>query len=102
MLSEQVLVLAEKGLDVDPLNATVGELDDFLRQLRSRIHAFEKSEFNDVEIPGREAVEKGWQQVTDAEAEYGFRRKGLLVSLVVMILLAVVIYLKIRELESDG
>jgi predicted CXXCH cytochrome family protein len=101
-LGEQVLVLAEKGLDVDPLNATIEELDDFLRQLRSRIHAFEKSEFNDVEIPGREAVEKGWQQVTDAEAEYRFRRNGLLVSLVVMILLAVVIYLKIRELESDG
>jgi predicted CXXCH cytochrome family protein len=101
-LGEQVLVLAEKGLDVDPLNATIEELDDFLRQLRSRIHAFEKSEFNDVEIPGREAVEKGWQQVTDAEAEYRFRRNGLLGSLVVMILLAVVIYQKIRELESGG
>jgi predicted CXXCH cytochrome family protein len=100
-LGDQVHVLAEKGLDIDPLNSTVEELEDFLRQLRSRIHSFEKSEFDDVETPGRGTVEKGWQQVTDAEAEYRFRRNGLLVSLVVMVLLVVVIYLKVRELESD-
>jgi hypothetical protein len=93
-------VLAEKGLDVDPLGSTVEELDDTLRQLRSRIHAFEKSEFQDVEMPGRETVEKGWQLVADAEAEHRFRRNGLLASLAFMILLVVVIYLKIRELES--
>jgi predicted CXXCH cytochrome family protein len=101
-LGEQVRVLAEKGLDVDPLGNTINELDDILRQLRSRIHAFEKSEFEDVETPGRQAVEKGWQLVADAEAEHRFRRNGLLVSLVVLVLLVVVIYLKLRELESDA
>jgi len=95
-----VHVLAEKGLDVDPLSATVEELGDHLRQARSRIHTFEKSEFDDVATLGREAIEKGRQLIDAAEAEYRFRRNGLIVSLAFMILLAVVIYLKIRELES--
>ena len=33
-------------------------------------------------------------------AEYRFRRNGLVVSLAFMVLLAVAIYLKIREIES--
>jgi predicted CXXCH cytochrome family protein len=99
-LGGSVHALAEKGLDVDPLSATVEELGDYLRQARSRIHTFEKSEFDDVAALGREAVEKGRQLIDAAEAEYRFRRNGLIVSLVFMVLLAVGIYLKIRELES--
>jgi predicted CXXCH cytochrome family protein len=99
-LGEQMHVLAEKGLDIDPLSSALEELDDSLRQLRSRIHSFEKSEFEDVETPGREVVEKGWRLVADAEAEHRYRRNGLIASLVVMVLLVVVIYLKLREIES--
>jgi predicted CXXCH cytochrome family protein len=100
-LGELVHVLAEKGLDTDPLAATVQELRDHLRQLRSRIHAFERSEFDEVEMPGRAAVEKGRQLIVEAEAEYRFRRRGLFVSLGFMILLALAIYLKIRQVESS-
>ncbi len=99
-LGESVHALAEKGLDVDPLSATVEELGDHLRQARSRIHTFEESEFDDVATLGRAAAEKGRQLIEAAEAEYRFRRNGLLVSLTFMVLLAVVIYLKIREIES--
>jgi predicted CXXCH cytochrome family protein len=99
-LGESVHTLAEKGLDVDPLSATVEELSDHLRQARSRIHTFEESEFDDVAALGHAAVEKGRQLIDAAEAEYRFRRNGLIVSLVFMVLLAVAIYLKIREIES--
>jgi predicted CXXCH cytochrome family protein len=99
-LGASVHELAEKGLDVDPLSATVEELGDYLRQSRSRIHTFNRSEFDDVATLGREAIEKGRQLIEAAEAEYRFRRNGLIVSLVFMVLLAVVIYLKIREIES--
>jgi predicted CXXCH cytochrome family protein len=99
-LGESAHVLAEKGLDVEPLSATVDELGDQLRQLRSRIHTFEKSEFDEVATLGRSAVEKGWQLVDEAGAEYRFRRNGLLISLGFMVLLAVAIYLKIRAIES--
>jgi predicted CXXCH cytochrome family protein len=99
-LGESVHALAEKGLDVDPLSATVEELGDHLRNARSRIHTFEESEFDDVATLGRAAVEKGRQLIEAAEAEYRFRRNGLVVSLAFMVLLAVAIYLKIREIES--
>jgi predicted CXXCH cytochrome family protein len=99
-LGGSVHTLAEKGLDVDPLSATVEELSDHLRQARSRIHSFEKSEFDDVATLGVEAIEKGRRLIEAAEAEYRFRRNGLIISLVFMVLLAVGIYLKIREIES--
>jgi predicted CXXCH cytochrome family protein len=99
-LDGSVHALAEKGLDVDPLGATIDELSDHLRQARSRIHTFEKSEFDDLAKLGGDAIEKGLQLIDAAEAEYRFRRNGLIVSLVFMVLLAVAIYLKIRELES--
>jgi predicted CXXCH cytochrome family protein len=98
-LAELIHPLAEKGLDVEPLAATVEELDDILRQSRSRIHAFDRSEFEELAIRGHEEIEKGWQLVADADAEYRFRRIGLVVSVGFMALLALVIYLKIREME---
>jgi hypothetical protein len=69
--------------------------------LRSYVHTFEKSEFEDVETPGLAAAEKGWQLVAEAEAEYRFRRNGLFVSLGFMILLVLAIYLKLRQVESS-
>jgi hypothetical protein len=73
-----------------------------LRQLRSRVHAFERSEFDEVAVPGRAAVEKGRELVAEARAEYRFRRNGLFVSLGFMILLVLAIYLKIRQVEAGG
>jgi predicted CXXCH cytochrome family protein len=101
-LAELVHELAEKGLDVDPLSETVEELEDILRQSRSGIHAFDRGEFEKVERRGREALEEGWQLVASAEEEYRFRRNGLLISVAIMVFLTVVIYLKIREIESRG
>ena len=101
-LGELVEVLAEKGLDVDPLGATVDELDDILRQSRSRIHAFDRSEFEELDNRGREEVRKGWALVSDAEGEYRFRRTGLRVAVGIMIFMGIVIYLKVREIESRG
>jgi predicted CXXCH cytochrome family protein len=99
-LGELVHGLAEKGLDVDPLAATVEELEDILRQSRSGIHAFDRGEFEKVERRGREGIEKGWQLVAEAEEEYQFRRRGLFAAVGIMIFLTAVIYLKIREIES--
>jgi predicted CXXCH cytochrome family protein len=99
-LGELIHGFAEKGLDVDQLAETVAELEDILRQSRSGIHAFDRGEFDKVEQRGREGIEKGWQLVAEAEKEYQFRRKGLLTAVGIMVFLTVVIYLKIRKIES--
>jgi len=85
---------------VDPLAATVDELEDILRQSRSGIHAFDRGEFEKVERRGREEIEKGWQLVAEAEEEYQFRRVGMYTAVGIMIFLTAVIYLKIRQIES--
>jgi len=101
-LDELIHPLAARGLDVDPLTAAVGELDDILRQSRSQIHAFDKGEFVALETRGRKQVEAGRALVAKAEAEYRFRRNGLFLAIGIMVFLAAVIYLKIREIESTG
>ena len=50
----------------------------------------------------RAAAEKGRQLIVEADAEYRFRRSGLFVSLGFMLLLALAIYLKIRQIDSNG
>ena len=47
-------------------------------------------------------VENAQALVAEAEEEYRFRRNGLLVAVGIMVFLAAVIYLKIREIESDA
>jgi hypothetical protein len=102
MLDGLIHPLARRGLDVDPLTATVGELGDIVRQSRSLIHAFDRGEFAALETRGRKQIETGRALVTEAEEEYRFRRNGLLVAVGIMVFLAALIYLKIREIESDN
>jgi predicted CXXCH cytochrome family protein len=92
--------LTEKGLDVDPLESAVEDLRESLRQARTRIHAFEISEFEPVVEKGREQVEKAWRLVDEARAEYRFRFNGLLTSVGLTAFLALMLYLKIRSIES--
>jgi predicted CXXCH cytochrome family protein len=101
LLGEQIEDLAERGLDVDPLTAKVEELGDILKQTRSRIHSFDRSEMEGIEARGQEALGAGAALVDEAEAEYRFRRNGLLVAVALMSLLALLTGLKIREIESN-
>jgi hypothetical protein len=53
-----------------------------------------------LEDQGRKAIETGRAAVGEAEAEYRFRRTGLFVAVGIMLFLAAVIYLKIRQIEA--
>jgi predicted CXXCH cytochrome family protein len=99
-LDGRIAHLAERGLDVEPIGATVEQLHDILRQARSRIHAFDRDEFAPVEKEGQSTLEAGWKLVADAEAEYRFRRNGLIISVGIMVFLAVLLWLKIREIDA--
>jgi len=100
LVVEQIEPLAERGLDVVPLSNVVNELRDILKQSRSRIHAFDRSEFEGIEARGNEALQSAANLIEKAEAEYQFRLKGLAAAVVLMILLATLLGLKIREMES--
>jgi predicted CXXCH cytochrome family protein len=91
--------LAKKGLDTEPLGATLIELQDGVRQLRSAIHAFDRSEFDRIAAPVQAAAEGAARQVEAADEEHRFRRRGLLFAIGSMVFLGIVLYAKIRQLE---
>jgi predicted CXXCH cytochrome family protein len=101
-LTARVSDLAERGLDPDPLSSTVEDLHETLRQARSRIHTFDRGEFDLVVLRGREAQAEGQKLLKDAEAEYRFRTRGLGLAVGVMAVLGILLYLKIREIDRRG
>ena len=92
--------LAEAGIDVEPLTAVIGELGESLVQSRTKVHSFDQGVFDTAANPGFATLDRGRKLVVEAKAEHGFRRKGLLVAIGSLSLLAVGLWLKIRGLNG--
>jgi predicted CXXCH cytochrome family protein len=91
--------LATRGLDAEPIFASLEELNEAMVQTRTRVHTFDRGGFDQGAKAGREAVAKTEKLIQAAQAEQRFRRNGLLVSIGLMAFLAVVMALKIRDLS---
>jgi predicted CXXCH cytochrome family protein len=91
--------LAKNGLDADPLHDKLNELVDTLKQARSHIHSFSRNSFEQVAAPGEKAIQSLSTLVEQAKAEYRLRQLGLLTSIVLLGLLMLTVYLKLRRLE---
>jgi predicted CXXCH cytochrome family protein len=98
-LEARVPDLAERGLNPDPLGSSVEDLHETLREARSRIHSFDRGEFDLVVARGREASIQARKLLETAEAEYRFRTRGLGVAVGAMALLGILLHLKIREID---
>jgi predicted CXXCH cytochrome family protein len=99
--STEILNRAERaGMEVSRPKFEMKEAADALTHARVLIHASSTAEVEKVVAPGLSASLKGYQAGVGALAERSFRRKGLAVSLVFIMFLAVLVYLKIRQIES--
>jgi predicted CXXCH cytochrome family protein len=99
--STDILNLAErKGMEVSKPKFELKAATDALTHVRVLIHSSSTAEVDKVAAPGMEAAGKGYQAGAAALAELSFRRKGLAVSLVFILFLALLVYLKIREIEG--
>jgi predicted CXXCH cytochrome family protein len=99
--SNDILSLAErKGMEVSKPRFELKGARDALTHARVLIHSSSIAEFDKVVGPGLEVAGKGYQAGQDALAELTFRRKGLAVSLVFVLFLAMLVYLKIRQIEN--
>ena len=99
--STEILNLAErKGMEVSKPKFELKGATDALTHARVLIHSSSTAEVDKVVGPGLEVAGKGYQAGLDALAELSFRRKGLAISLIFIIFLAVLVYLKIRQIES--
>jgi predicted CXXCH cytochrome family protein len=96
-----ILDRAERaGMDVSRPKFELAGAKDALTQARVLIHAFSPDEVEKTIVPGIEVADKSRQAGYDALAEWSFRRKGLGVSLFFILFLALVIYLKIKRIET--
>jgi len=73
---------------------------DALTHARVLIHSSSAAEVDKVIGPGLDVAGKGYQAGLAALAELSFRRKGLAVSLGFILFLALLVYLKVRQIES--
>ena len=91
--------LGERGLDAEPILASIEELNEAIVQTRSRVHTFDRGGFDQGAKLGRDAVAKSEALVVAARGEQRYRRNGLLISIGLMSLLAVAMGLKVREIS---
>ena len=82
--------LATRGLDAEPILASLEEVGEAIVQTRSRVHTFDRGGFDQGAKVGREAVAKTETLIEGARKEQRYRRTGLLVSIGLMSFLAVV------------
>lgn len=98
--SSEILQRAERaGMEVSRPKFELKGATDALTHARVLIHASSTAEVKGVVAPGIEVSAKGYQAGLSALAERTFRRKGLAVSLVFILFLAVVVYLKVKQIE---
>lgn len=99
--STEILNRAERaGMEVSKPKFELKGATDALTHARVLIHSSATVEVDKVVGPGLEVAKKGYQAGTAALAERRFRRKGLAVSLVFILFLALLVYLKVRQIES--
>jgi hypothetical protein len=76
------------------------EATDALTQARVLVHGVSSDEVQKAVDPGLAVAAKAYQAGQDAFAEMSYRRVGLVISLVFILFLAGLIYLKVRQIEG--
>ncbi|HET9063014.1 MAG TPA: cytochrome c3 family protein, partial [Candidatus Binatia bacterium] len=93
--------IARRGLDVEPIELALDSLADTLKQSRSAIHAFDRSQFDTTAAPAREAIDEIHKHVEQSKADFRYRLAGLLVAAAFILVTIVALWLKLRRIESD-
>lgn len=96
-----VLGKAERaGMEVSRPKFELSDARNSLTNARVLVHSFSVDEVEKVIKPGLETADRSEKAGNAALADLTFRRKGLGVSLFFILFVAVLIYIKVRQLES--
>jgi len=88
------------GMEVSRPKFELRDSSDGLTQARVLIHTVSADEVEKAIAPAKEIADKSFNAGDSAFAELNYRRTGLGVSLIFILFLAVLVYLKIRQIES--
>ena len=98
--ADAALVAAEEqGLDLSDVRFDLVGVGDVLVEARSKIHAFNRAEFDKTAMKGLTTLEAARKTIQEAIGEYRFRKVGMLISTLIVTLVAGLLYLKIRQLD---
>lgn len=101
--SDEVLSLAERsGMEVGQVKLEQAQARDALTKARVTIHAFQVDRLNQDIEAGMKVVEKTQKAGHAALAERDFRRKGLALSLITIVVVLIGLRLFVREIEGRG
>ena len=101
-IAQQLSLLAErKGMEVGEIKFDLNETNSKLIQTRSTLHSFNLEKVAEIAHEGMELAVKVQQDSQAALDEFEFRRKGLGLSLVVIVILGVALFIKIRSLDEQ-
>lgn len=99
--AKDILGRAERaGMEVSRAKFELQDASDGLTQARVLTHTSSADEVEKALGPAMDIATKNYGAGESAFAELSYRRKGLAVSLVFILFLAVLVYLKIRQIES--
>lgn len=92
----------KRGHDLADVRFQLEGVKDALSEARSKIHAFNRAEF-DKSAERAAVLVKASRATTDSTVkEYGQRKVGLVVSTLIVTLVAGLLYFKIKEIDRDG
>lgn len=101
-MQAEIAALQERGIEVEGLYFTLAELNDALVHSRSLIHSFSRPEFGKAYNQGLRILRRLETDLQQLKDEYRLRRRGLLFSTLLITLFALLLYLKIREVDRRG
>ena len=100
--AEEILGRAERaGMEVSRPQFELRDAADGLTQARVLVHTVSADEVEGALAPAMAVAVKSYAAGESAFGELSYRRKGLVVSLVFILFLALLVYLKIRQIESE-
>lgn len=100
--AEDILDRAERaGMEVSRPRFELRDASDGLTQARVLVHTVSADEVFGALTPAMDVASKSYAAGEAAFGELSYRRKGLVVSLVFILFLALLVYLKIRQIESE-
>lgn len=93
---------SQKGMDVSDATFSLKDVRQVLIQSRTTIHAFDLDKFKAQIEDGFTIVVKAKQSGVQAIDDYYYRRIGLGISTVIVTLLVIGLYLKLRKIEEKS
>jgi Cytochrome c3 len=92
----------QKGMDVSDATYSLKDVRQILIQSRTMVHSFNLDKFDEKIIPGFEIVNKAMLSGNEAVDEYYYRRIGLGFATIIVTLLVIGLYIKLKRVENKS